>query len=541
MSDVITKKLIGLLQIDHPPELRSAAALILGEVGDKDPELNAALTSALDDPEPAVRAQAIIAIGKLKIDQTLPKLLARITEGGIESELAAQAAARLGAKGTKALRDLMGKVAPGLRRRIAGAMGAAGTSSAETAAIDALLDSDPGVVDAAVRSLIAEVPSLSKAHRKELADHLLDLLGKTKGSPLPLPSETAVVRLLAGLGDARAERILWDRTEPGHPPELRAVALQALGKSAATPNKDQLKRLFICAADPDFRVAAPALMLLQAAPVNDKALADWLTLFDAADVAVRRLALQKVGDRDTPQVAAALLKQVQHRDRALRDAAMIQLTALEHGRKALTGALLEAASADEAWMLARAAVPYVSSLALPLRERLFKQACEHLEAGDRRADALLFLLREIDARDLRDRLEDRALALRKKKKYEAALVYLRLLIRDPACGVQTRCELAGCALKVSSHDLSSESRAADPALQHFANLLHHHESELEAFLPKGKWLEPADLFYLGFHFAEKERQERKFGSDVLKLLIKRSPTSKLAKDAKSKLRREGLS
>src|SRR5438876_565114 len=83
-----------------PPELRSAAALILGEVGDKDPELNAALTSALDDPEPAVRAQAIIAIGKLKIDQTLPKLLARITEGGIESELAAQAAARLGAKGT---------------------------------------------------------------------------------------------------------------------------------------------------------------------------------------------------------------------------------------------------------------------------------------------------------------------------------------------------------------------------------------------------------------------------------------------------------
>ena len=78
-------------------------------------------------------------------------------------------------------------------------------------------------------------------------------------------------------------------------------------------------------------------------------------------------------------------------------------------------------------------------------------------------------------------------------------------------------------------------------MQHFANLLHHHESELEAFLPKAKWLEPAELFYLGFHFAEKERQERKFGGDVFRLLIKRSPTSKLAKDAKSKLRREGLS
>src|SRR5207253_2271081 len=82
------------------------------------------------------------------------------------------AAARLGTRGTRALHDLMGKVAPGIRRRIAAALAAAGTPSAEIIAVDTLLDSDPGVVDAAVRTLIAEVPSLSDAHRRTLANHL---------------------------------------------------------------------------------------------------------------------------------------------------------------------------------------------------------------------------------------------------------------------------------------------------------------------------------------------------------------------------------
>src|SRR5262249_20335988 len=144
------------------------------------------------------------------------------------------------------------------------------------------------------------------------------------------------------------------------------------------------------------------------------------------------------------------------------------------------------------------------------------------------------------AHGLRDRLEERALALRKKKQYDRALVYLRLLTRDPACGAGTRLEAAVCALKVSGRDLSAEARAADPCLQQFARLIDNHEAETLEFVTKAKWLEPEELFYLGFHFAEKERAEKKFGGEMLRLMVKRSPKSKLAKDAKSKLRGEGL-
>jgi hypothetical protein len=57
---------------------------------------------------------------------------------------------------------------------------------------------------------------------------------------------------------------------------------------------------------------------------------------------------------------------------------------------------------------------------------------------------------------------------------------------------------------------------------------------------KAKWLEAEDLFYLGFHFVEGNREEKDFGRDVLHLMMKRSPRTKLAKDAKSKLRSQGL-
>jgi HEAT repeat protein len=538
MADT-TKKVLRLLHPDQPIDMRCAAALVLGEIGTKDAELTRALCDSLTDGEPRLRLQVIKSVGKLRIEAALSQLLERVKEGGEEAEQAAQAAAKLGAKGTRALQELMPKVAPGLRRYIAAALAAAGTASSETAAVAVLLDKDSGVVEAALRSLISGVPALTPAHRKTLAAQLLELIDNKK-EPLSAVSESAVLRLLAALDDPRAEAVLWERIVPPHSLEVRAAALQALGKWATTPGKEQLKRLFACATDSDFRLAAPALVLLKNLPAGDRAVAEWLTLLQAADVAVRKLAMEKVGDRDSAEVAGALLRQLDHPDRSLRDGALSRLTRLKQGQKALTAALLEADSPDRAWVLARAQTPFACTYPPEWREKVFAQACKYLESNDRRADALLFLLREADAAELRQRLEERAVHWRKKKAYETALLYLRLLIRDPSSGFSIRLELACCGLKVSSRDLSPEARAGDPCLSQFATLCQGYEAELSAQLEKIKWLEAEDLYYLGFHFAEQVGQQRQFGGKVLRLLMKRSPRTKLAQAAKSKLRGSGL-
>ncbi len=482
MTDTM-KKIVRLLDAQQPLELRCAAALVLGELGTKDAELTRVLCDCLADDEARLRVQVIKTVAKLRIEAALPQLLERVKEGGEEAEQAAQAAARLGTKGTRALQELMPKVAPGLRRYIAAALAAAGTASAGTAAVAVLLDKDPGVVEAAVRSLLAGVPALTPAHRKALAEQLLGLVGNKK-DPLSVASESAVLRLLAALDDPRAEAVLWERIVPPHPPEVRAAALQTLGKWVTTPGKEQLKRLFACATDSDFRLAAPALVLLKNLPAGERTVPEWLTLLQASDVAVRKLALEKIGDRDTTEVADALLRQLDHPDRSLRDSALARLTRLKQGQKALTAALLEADSPDRAWVLARAQAPFARTYPTEWREKVFAQACKYLEGGDRRADALLFLLREADAAELRQRLEERAIHWRKKKAYETALLYLRLLIRDPSSGFSIRLELACCGLKVSPHDLSPEARAGDPCLSQFATLCQGYEAELSAQLEK---------------------------------------------------------
>jgi HEAT repeat protein len=534
-----TKQLLQLLGPDRPLDVRCATALVLGEAGVKDADAARALCDALQDPQPALRLQAIKAVGKLRVEQALPQLLERVKEGGEESEQAALAAARLGAKGTRALQELMPRVAPGLRRYVAAALAAAGTPSADAAALTVLLDKDPGVVEAAVRSLTAQIPTWGAKQRSGLADALLELLGNKK-APLPAPSESAVVRLVAALDDPRAAAVLWDRIVSPHPPEVRAAALQALGKWVSSPGKDQLKRLFTCAADRDFRVAAPALVILKGLPVGANALPEWLSLLHAPDLAVRHLALEKVGDRDKPEVAAALLEQLNHPDRNLREAALARLARLDSGRDALTKELLAADTPDRAWALAKAQERFAAEYPASWREKVFTRASGHLESGDRRADALLFLLRAAGEAELRERLEERALSWRKKKEYATALHYLRLLARDPSSGFPIRFELAACGLKVSGHDLAPEARAADPCLQQFANLCEGYEAETLKEIEKAKWLEAEDLYYLGFHLAEHEGRQKQCGGRVLNLVLKRAGRTKLGQAAKSKLRGAGL-
>jgi HEAT repeat protein len=533
------KKLVRLLQPDQPLDVRCAAAMVLGEVGGRDGELSRALLERLDDEAPPLRLQVIRAIGKLRIEPALPKLLSRIKDGGAEAEAAAFASAQLGARGAKGLHELMPKVSPGLRRYIAAALSSGGASGADAAAVELLQDSDPNIIDATARSVLDQVSTLTPSRRNTLVKELTGLLTRKKGQVSPA-TEAAVVRLLAALDDPKAAAAFWDRVLPSRSVETRVAALRALAKWVPAPSKEQLQRLFACAADPDFRVAGPALVMLRELTVSDKALPDWLALLRAPDVAVRRLAVDRIGNRDTSQVAEALLDQIDHPDRELRQEALTRLGKLKHGRAALAQALLDAETPDQAWALARAQADAAKDAADAVRAKVFAQAWKFVEANDRRSDALLFWLREGGMSEYKERLEELALSFRKKKDYATAVTYLRLLTRDPAAGFPIRFELAACQLKESDKALPAESRANDPALQQFANLWQTYAAELFDELGKAKWLDPEDLYYLGFHFAEQpDTRRREFGGKVLQLVVKRSK-GKTAQAAKSKLKREGL-
>jgi len=274
-------------------------------------------------------------------------------------------------------------------------------------------------------------------------------------------------------------------------------------------------------------------------PVTPKMLPDWAGLLHAPDVAARRLGIEKVGEFDTPEVAAGLMAQFHHHDRGVRDAARARLQRLKAGRKAVLAALAGAETPDDTWQLARVAAGFADDIPAAALGQLADRVCDYLEEDDHRADALLFLLREADPEGLQEKLLEKAVALRKKKKYEPALTYLKVLARDPAIGFAVRQELAFCGLKVSAKELDYHSRSADPALRSFDTLFQQDPGLLKKEIEKAKFLDPEDLFYVGFHFAEQFGRAREFGIDLLKLVVKRSPKGEVGKSAKNKLKSIG--
>src|SRR2546427_2681386 len=119
---IAVSKLVELVSEEQPPEVRGSALTVLGQLGERDNAVNAAILEALGDEDPEVRLRAVRAAGQLRVDKALPQLAETLRAGGPVGEAAAESAAQIGAKGTKMLREPVGHVAPRLRRHIAAAI-----------------------------------------------------------------------------------------------------------------------------------------------------------------------------------------------------------------------------------------------------------------------------------------------------------------------------------------------------------------------------------------------------------------------------------
>ena len=93
-----------------------------------------------------------------------------------------------------------------------------------------------------------------------------------------------------------------------------------------------------------------------------------------------------------------------------------------------------------------------------------------------------------------------------------------------------------CNLKLSPKDLAPQRRAEDHALRGLHALLRGKTFKLFDRLRKEKALEPADLFYVGAHFAEMPGDERALGEQILQHVAKTWPRSEEGRAAKSRLK-----
>lgn len=190
------------------PRARAAAAHALGEVTDDHERRRAveALTIAIEDSVPQVRAEAAASLGELADGSVVPLLVKRLTDG--EQAVREAAAIALGTlrhpDGFAPLLEALRTGSPDLRFQAASSLAEIDPRRAFDPLLAALHDRDPQVVGAVALSLGAIPPVLDD---RELAVRARTALVEQ----LDQPSEGArfdVAYALAELGDASGRQIL---------------------------------------------------------------------------------------------------------------------------------------------------------------------------------------------------------------------------------------------------------------------------------------------------------------------------------------------
>jgi len=241
-------------------------------------------------------------------------------------------------------------------------------------------------------------------------------------------------------------------------------------------------------------------------------------------------------------VAAALLDQFGMRIGFVGCGGLPGSRAWNHGRTALTAALLDAPTADAAWSLAKAQATFARHYPDKVRASVFTQACKYLEAGDRRADALLFLLREGDAADLRERMakqgDDGA---QEKGLRRRAAVPCAGLGAIPPVVYRFGWNWRRVVYTVPAMTSPRRREPPNPSLEQFLTLFINMATPWFAADRSARLVGTGgSVLSIGFHCAESGGPLKKFAAQLLNLVVKRSPRSKIGQAAKSKIRSAGL-
>jgi hypothetical protein len=543
------RTICGLLESDRP-ELQCAAALVLGELGIRDPAVIERLGNVLaNGTDEHVKSFALDALAKIGSRRSVPFLLPLLDPKSLHLERAVRVLADLGAAVATDLAALRKDAKPGRRRAINVALARLRGATGTRLLLDALQDDDAGVVDAALAAIRHEIHAAPKRERAAFRERVRDFL-KSRATRASDRAIAAALRLLGFLDDPKAQAIVLPYTAPRFSSTVRGAALAALRSMPRPKGKtDALaRRLMPLLEDADHaNIVAPAMELLLELKLPRSLAPQIEELTGNKRRDVRRFVLRKLADFDSRTSSAILLKFLHDDDPAIRDLAAESLTNVPSSREVLFERMMRDTDADRLWLFARILRPHAAAIAPEQSRRLAERAVRLLDTEDRRYEPILFLLCGAAPHVARVALLHRARRKKRARQLDEAARTLRLLERNELFDAEVRYELAVVLWKLTGHakpEPRGDGRAADPALDLFLGLVPERDLELFERLRREPALSPDDLYALGLHFSEQPRtprsdDERALGGELLRLVARKAPHAPVARLAREKLQEEG--
>src|SRR5262249_8030500 len=326
-----TVKQIARLLQDPRIERRCAAAMVLGELGEK--SAVPALCDALSNGTPLLQRYVLEALEQLGGRSQAARHIVPLLESA-DVDVRARAAAMLAGSGERAAAALRRELDPSVpvarRRTVVQVL----AQQRGAAALDALLETfgDPELAEFGLNALRSELDRMPDKERKLVVDRAEAMLDREKQAP---SAAAHALRLLGYLGDPSSIRHLLAYAGGRHKPEVRAAALASLRRPLShlegKKRDDIALKLVPFLDDEDALVAREALGTLQSVPLPDAAAKELLKLASSSRHAeTRRFAVERVGQADVgAREASELIAKLEAPDAAVRDAAARSLQRLE--------------------------------------------------------------------------------------------------------------------------------------------------------------------------------------------------------------------
>jgi len=543
MVDPAAENIVALLGSEDP-ELRCAAAKVLGALKPQGEDVVQALSKLLSADDARIRRTALEAVAAIGPGPALEEITRLLEQPGEVGRRAMEVLAGLGPTVLKPLESRLATASETARRRIlliaAKVRGATGLNL-----ITRALEAGHGeAVRALGTRLAGELVGATPRERNLICRRFESFLDSVDPVKRPRSVEMAL-DVLVRLDGVHAQRRLLTLAGAGHPPPVRRRALEALGEVASSMKLEEevVEGLFGCLADPDFgNVVSPTMKALAAAKLSAAHAPQLLMLLHGNDPALRRFAVTALGQVDTAASATALLDVLRGDNPELQKRAALALSRQRASVAPVAAALVQAPDAAVAWVLARILQPHASRLKPEQVAPLASAGALWLEAGDPRAEAVLHVLLDEHAEAVAEANLKRAKRIRRDRKGGEVVNLIRPLIRD---GVPVPdnllYELAVAEVVRGKKDVLREARLDHPGLAHFETLLHSDGFDLFAKLRRDKALLTPDEYYLiACHFAERTYGDRTFGGDLLRWLAENFADTNAGRGAEAKLIMEGF-
>lgn len=532
MSEV--GKIVALLKNDAI-EKQIAAAIVLGELKAKGPEVAEGLADVLGSGVPLLQVHALDALARTGAKKALPAIFPLLSQSNDDVRRAAtRAIASVGDEVVPVIKEKMKSANPDERRALDAALAALGGKDAFSALVKGLASSDAEAAKAAALAVREQIKNADGNKRRSYLaeiENFLEVQKKKGGTP---GATAAAVKILGYLEDEKtvATLLKYANDEKAHP-SVRQEAIIAFrfALGGDKPSAKVIETLCKAAEAADRTLAQTALHTLASLKVTEDTAKRLEKLAMHSDTERARFTLEFLGRMGGPEAAKTLTKVLTTTtNKVLGEAAAAGLAGKEDSVPALAKALLETTNPDRAWLLRNVLRPMAKKISPAMRKQILAEAMDRLAAGERNYEAHLDIARDADAEGVAEALRALADKLRKKDENKARVV-LSILCRSDRATDEDRYLLASLELSRSNRDTRPASRAGDESLRMLGNLLRHGFDVAKA-LRKDRQVDLEHLYYVGFHFAE---EGHPLGDELLEEVVKKGGRGKIAKMAKNKL------